>query len=71
MDSPACLLLFVSMSVSCFLVFLFLHFLVVGSMRQIKLTHVGFRAHSKIASRIVSVTHLLTHTLTHCVSARV
>jgi len=40
----------------CFLllVFLFLHFLVVGSVRQIKLTHVGFRAHVKIASRIVS-----------------
>ena len=40
----------------CFLllVFRFLHFLVVGSMRSIKLTHVGFRAHVKIASRIVS-----------------
>ena len=41
----------------CFLLFvffLFLHFLVVGSVRQIKLTHVGFRAHVKIASRIVS-----------------
>jgi len=36
------------------LVFLFLHFLVVGSVRQIKPTHVGFRAHVKIASRIVS-----------------
>ena len=35
-----------------FLVFFF-HFLVVGSMRWIKLTHVGFRAHVKIASRIV------------------
>jgi len=36
----------------CFLLlvfFLFLHFLVVGSV-----THVGFRAHVKIASRIVS-----------------
>jgi len=44
----------------CFLrlVFLFLHFLVVGSVRQIKLTHVGFRAHVKIASRIKK---LLTH----------
>jgi len=31
-----------------------LHFLVVGSMHQIKLTHVGFRAHVKIASRIIS-----------------
>jgi len=31
----------------CFLllVFLFLHFLVVGSVRYIKLTHVGFRQH--------------------------
>ena len=41
----------------CFLLlvfFLFLHFLVVGLTRQIKLTHVGFRAHVKIASRIVS-----------------
>ena len=41
----------------CFLLFvffLFLHFLVVGSVRKIKLTHVGFRAHVKIASRIVS-----------------
>jgi len=31
-----------------------LHFLVVVSMRQIKLTDVGFQAHVKIASRIVS-----------------
>ena len=41
----------------CFLLLvfsLFLHFLVVGSVRQINLTHVGFRAHVKIASRIVS-----------------
>jgi len=30
------------------------HFLVVGSVRYIKVTHVGFRAHVKIASRIVS-----------------
>ena len=39
-----------------FLLFTFsvLHFLVVGSVRQMKLTHVGFRAHVKIASRIVS-----------------
>ena len=36
------------------LVFLFLHVLVVGSVRQIKLTDVGFRAHVKIASRMVS-----------------
>ena len=40
----------------CFLllVFLLLHFLVVGSVREIKPTHIGFRAHVKIASRIVS-----------------
>jgi len=31
-----------------------LHFLVVVSVRQIKLTDVGFQAHVKIASRIVS-----------------
>ena len=37
-----------------FSVFLFLHFLVVVSVRQIKLTHVGFRAHVKISSRILS-----------------
>ena len=30
------------------------HFLVVGSMRQIKLTHVSLSAHVKLASRIVS-----------------
>jgi len=34
--------------------FLFLHFFVDGSVRWIKLTHVGFRARVKIASRIVS-----------------
>jgi len=33
MDSPDCLLLLLSMSVFSFLVFLFLHFLVVGSVR--------------------------------------
>ena len=40
---------------------LFLHFLVVGSVRQIKLTYVGFRAHVKIASRIVSCRIILQH----------
>ena len=49
-----CLLLFLSMSVFYLLVFLFLHFFVVGCVRLIKLTRVGFRAHVKIASRIVS-----------------
>jgi len=39
---------------STFSFFSVLHFLVVGSVRQIKLTHVGFRAHVKIASSIVS-----------------
>ena len=34
--------------------FCFYTFLVVGSVRQIKLTRVGFRAHVKIASRIAS-----------------
>ena len=64
MDFPDCLLLLLSISV--FLLFSFSVFtlLVVGSMRQIKLTHVGFRAHVNIASRIVSYTVLvLTPTL--------
>ena len=34
--------------------------LVVGSVRYIKLTHVGFRAHVKIASRIVSYRSVLS-----------
>jgi len=38
-----------------FSVFLLLHFLIVGCVRSIKLTHAfGFRAHVKIAPRIVS-----------------
>ena len=37
-----------------FLVLLFFHFLVFGSVRQIKLTYASFWAHVKIASRIVS-----------------
>ena len=36
------------------LVFSVLHFLVVGFVRWIKLTHVGFQGHVKTASRIVS-----------------
>ena len=47
MDSPDCLLFLLSISVFTFSV---LHFSVVGSV----LTHVGFRAHIKIVSRIVS-----------------
>ena len=43
----------VTSSIGCFY-FLVLQFLVVISVRQIKQTHVGFRAHLKIASRIVS-----------------
>jgi len=43
-----------SISVFTFLFFSVLQFLVVVSVRYIKLTHVGFRAHVKIASRIVS-----------------
>ena len=46
------------LSISVFLLFSFFFdfytFLVVGSVRSIKLTYVGFRAHVKIASRIVS-----------------
>jgi len=55
MDFPDCLLLLLSITV--FLLFsfsVFTLFLVVGSVRSIKLTYVGFRAHVKIASRIVS-----------------
>jgi len=39
-----------------------LHFLVVVSVRLIKLTHVDFRAHVKIASRIVSYRIVNTET---------
>jgi len=54
MDSPDYLLLLLSISIFYyFLVFLFLHFLVACSERQIKLTHVGFRSHVNIASRNV------------------
>ena len=48
-DSPDCL----PISVFYFLVFLFFHFLVVGSVRYIKLTHVSFWLHVKVASRII------------------
>ena len=43
----------------CFLLFSFfvLHFLVVGSVRYIKLAHVGFRAHVKI----VLVSHIVSY----------
>ena len=40
-----------------FLVFFRFTLLVVVSVRELKLTHVGFRAHVKIASRIVSYRH--------------
>ena len=49
-----CLLLLLSIfRLLLFSFFLFLHFSVVSSVRQIKLTHVGFQAHVKVASRIV------------------
>ena len=54
MDSPDCLLFFLRIFVFLLSSFSVLHFLVVGSVRQIELTRVGFRAHVKIASRIVS-----------------
>ena len=55
MDFPYCLLLLLSTSVYLlFSFFCFYTFLVVGSVPTIKLTYVGFRAHVKIASRIVS-----------------
>jgi len=54
MDFPDCLLLFLSIPVFYFFSFSVLHFLVVGPVRQI---HVGFRAHVKIAFRIVSYTY--------------
>jgi len=46
----------VTSSIGCsyFFSFSVLQFLVVVSERQIKPTHVGFRAHVKIASRIAS-----------------
>ena len=53
MDSPDCLLLLLSIFRRLlFSFFLFLHFLIAGSVRWIKLTHVGFRAHVKISYRI-------------------
>jgi len=57
MDSPDCycyfwVYLFSTFSFSVFTL------LAVGSVRWIKLTHVGFRAHVKIASRIVSYRYL-------------
>jgi len=57
MDSPDCLLLLLSISVFYLVLLSFfsvLHFLVVVSVRSTKLTHVGFRAHIKTASRSVA-----------------
>jgi len=54
MHSPDRSLLLLSIFRFYFLVFLFLHILVVGSVWYIKLANVGFRAHVEIASRIVS-----------------
>ena len=44
----------VTSNISAFTFFSVLQFLVVVSVRYIKPTHVGFRAHVEIASRIVS-----------------
>ena len=49
-----CLLIVLSIHFFKFLLFLFFHFLVVGSMRLIKLTYVSFWVHIIIASRIMS-----------------
>ena len=53
-DSPDCLPILLSISVFYILVFLFPTFLIVGSVRQIKLTRVSFRLYVKIAFRIAS-----------------
>jgi len=53
-DTPACLPTLLIISFLYFLVFLFFHFLVVGSVQQIKMTRVSFEAHAIIASYIVS-----------------
>jgi len=56
-DSPDCLPILLSIPVFYFLFFFgFFHFSVVGSVRQIKLTCVSFRAHVETASRVVFVT---------------
>ena len=69
MDFRDCLLLLLSISVFLlFSFFCFYTFLVVGSVRQIKLTYVGFRAHVKIASRIVSCVNYLVLLLWHNLS---
>jgi len=49
----------------CFLLFSFfvLHFLVVGSVRYIKLAHVGFRAHVKI----VLVSHIVSYRIMYVI----
>jgi len=60
-----------------FLLFSFsvLHFVVVVSVRWIRLTHIGFRAHVKIASRTVSYRNVVVRRLTSlpccCCSVRV
>jgi len=54
MDSPDCLLLLLAYPSLLFSFFSVLHCFVVVSVRWIKLTHVGFWAHVKIASRVVS-----------------
>jgi len=60
MDFPDCLLYFLAYPSFYFLVFLFLHFFSCRFRAVDKLTYVGFRAHVKIASRIVSYRILRT-----------
>ena len=60
MDSLDCLPILPSISVFDISVFPFSNFSVVSSVRQIKLTRVGFRAHVKLAylvSRMYSAVH--------------
>ena len=53
-DSPDCLPILLNISVFFFFSFSVFHFLVVGSVQQIKLTRVNFAVHVKVASGIVS-----------------
>ena len=55
-NSPYCYVLPILLSIFVFTIFIFFHFLVFGSVRQIKVTYVSFRAHVIIASRTVSST---------------
>ena len=48
---------------------LFFHFSVAGSVRQVKLTHVGFQARVNISSRIVSYHIMHEMKVARCTSA--